>query len=70
MIELGDIVKNTNSGKIGIVTRINENGSILVLEKIAPFCWNTHDSEKTLEVIEKRAVKFEDVRNRIAWTFL
>lgn len=62
MINLGDIVENVKSGKIGLVVRINKNGSILVLENVAPFVWCTHDNERTLKIVEKRTVNFKDER--------
>lgn len=49
---IGVRVKNINSNKIGIILRINESGSIQVLEKIEPYVICTHDSWKTLEVMD------------------
>ncbi|EES51300.1 hypothetical protein NE172_03430 [Clostridium botulinum] len=63
IIELGDKVKNINSGVIGIVIRIFESGSIGVLEKVAPVVICTHDSEKTLQVIEENSVCIFDERD-------
>ena len=48
----GKLVKNTRDGKIGIVLREFETGQIQVLEKIQPLVINTHDSWKTLELLE------------------
>lgn len=48
----GKLVKNKIDEKIGIVLREWETGQIQVLEKIQPKVINTHDSWKTLEVIE------------------
>lgn len=49
----GRIVRNKIDGKIGIVMRVNENGSIQVLEKIEPKVINTHNSFETLEFLEE-----------------
>lgn len=51
----GKIVKNKRDGKVGVVLREFETGQIQVLEKIGDEggkVINTHDSWKTLEVIE------------------
>ncbi len=51
----GKIVKNKRDGKVGVVLREFETGQIQVLEKIGDKggkVINTHDSWKTLEVIE------------------
>lgn len=49
---IGKKVRNTKSGEIGIILRINESGSIQVLERICPKVINTHNSFKTLEFID------------------
>ena len=50
----GKLVKNKIDGKIGIVLREwEETGQIQVLERIQPKVINTHDSWKTLELIEE-----------------
>ncbi len=51
----GKLVRNKRDGKIGIVLREWETGQITVIEKIREeggIVINTHDSWKTLEVIE------------------
>lgn len=48
----GTKVVNTNSGVTGVILRIFENGSIQVIEKITPYVICTHDSWKTLKIIE------------------
>ena len=51
----GKIVKNKRDGKVGVVLREFETGQIQVLEKIEEKggkVINTHDSWKTLEVLE------------------
>lgn len=48
----GKLVENKIDGTIGIVLREWETDQIQVLEKIQPKVINTHDSWKTLEVIE------------------
>lgn len=51
----GKIVRNKRDGKVGVVLREFETGQIQVLEKIGDKggkVINTHDSWKTLEVIE------------------
>ena len=53
-INIGDLVRNVRSDKVGIVVRIFKSGSIAVLEKVAPMVICTHDSFKTLEIIEKK----------------
>lgn len=55
-INIGDKVRNIRDNRIGIVVRIFKNGSIAVLESVAPIIINTHDSEKTLEIIEPNSV--------------
>lgn len=50
-------VRNKISGKCGIVLHINSSGSIAVLESIEPKVVNTHDSWKTLEVIQNNIFK-------------
>lgn len=49
---IGKKVRNTKSGEIGIILRINQSGSIQVLERICPKVINTHNSFKTLEFID------------------
>lgn len=49
----GKRVRNKNSGIIGIVLREFETGQVQVLEKIEPYVINTHDSWKSLEVLEE-----------------
>ena len=49
----GKLVKNKIDGTIGIVLREWETGQIQVLENIQPKVINTHDSWKTLELIEE-----------------
>lgn len=51
-MNIGDRVKNKNSGQFGIVMRKFKSGSIAVLEKVNSIVITTHDSEKTLEVVE------------------
>ena len=63
MINIGDKVENKNSKAIGIVIRKFESGSIGVLENVAPVVICTHDSEKTLKVIEKNSVSIFDETN-------
>ena len=48
---IGTKVINTRSGKDGVIIGINSSGSIQVLESINPYVINTHDSMKTLTVI-------------------
>lgn len=48
---IGSKVKNKNSGKIGVVLRITDSGSVQVLESINPYVINTHDNWNTLEII-------------------
>lgn len=50
----GKLVKNKIDGTIGIVLREWETGQIQVLEKIQPKVINTHDSWKTLELLEEK----------------
>ncbi len=54
MINIGDKVGNKNSKAIGIVINKFKNGSIGVLEKVTPVVICTHDSEKTLQLVEKK----------------
>lgn len=49
----GKLVKNKIDGTIGIVLREWETGQVQVLEKIQPKVINTHDSWKTLEILEE-----------------
>lgn len=60
MINLGDRVKNKRDGKLGIVVRIFESGSIGVLECVSPVVICTHDSTKTLEVIPDDGIDIFD----------
>lgn len=62
-MNIGDVVKNFRTGRLGVVIRLSCNGSITVLEKIAPFVTCTHDSEKWLEVVEERGVPIYDTRS-------
>lgn len=62
MFDVGDKVRNVRDGKIGIVVRVYEHGSIAVLESIKPTITCTHDSHKTLELIEKNSVQIYDER--------
>lgn len=59
-MNIGDKVKNKNTGVIGIVIRLFKSGSIGVLEKITPVVICTHDSDKTLEVIEENSINIFD----------
>ena len=43
---------NIRSGKIGVILRVMDNGSIQVLESICPYVLCTHDNWKTLELID------------------
>lgn len=61
-LNIGDKVQNIRSGNIGIVVRIFESGSIGVLENICPCVICTHESEKTLKVIEENCVCIFDER--------
>lgn len=61
-MNIGNRVRNTRSGVIGIVIRIFKGGSIAVLEKIAPCVINTHDNENTLELIEDECIAIFDER--------
>ena len=63
MINIGDKVENKNSKAIGIVINKFKSGSIGVLEKVTPVVICTHDSEKTLRVIEKNSISFFDETN-------
>lgn len=49
----GKLVRNLNSNEIGIILRETDSGSIQVLESIQPKVINTHDSWKTLEILEE-----------------
>ena len=49
----GKLVKNRIDGTIGVVLREWETGQVQVLEKIQPEVINTHDSWKTLELLEE-----------------
>lgn len=62
MFNVGDKVKKIRDGKIGIVVRIYEHGSIAVLEKIKPTVICIHDNYKTLKLIEKNSVHIYDER--------
>ncbi|ENZ01667.1 hypothetical protein HMPREF1092_00901 [Clostridium thermobutyricum] len=57
---IGDKVSNINNCKVGIIVRIYKNGSIAVLEKVAPTVISTHDSNKTLSLVEKNSVPIYD----------
>lgn len=59
-INVGDKVRNLRDGKLGIVIRVFNSGSIAVLENVSPTVTNTHDSFKTLEVVEKHSVDIFD----------
>lgn len=62
---IGLKVRNKISGKCGIVLHINSSGSIAVLESIEPKVVNTHDSWKTLEVIQNNILKRRWVKNNV-----
>lgn len=62
-MNIGDKVKNVRDGSVGIVIRIFNSGCISVLENVSPVVINTHDSEKTLELIEKNSVPIFDERD-------
>lgn len=64
-MNLGDKVRNIRDGRLGIVVRIFRNGCVAVLENVAPLTINTHDSEKTLELIEENSVPIYDERDFI-----
>lgn len=49
----GKLVKNKIDGTIGVVLREWETRQVQVLENIQPKILNTHDSWKTLELIEE-----------------
>lgn len=49
----GTLVKNSRSGKIGVVLREFPTGQVQVLESIQPFVTCTHDSWNTLESCEE-----------------
>ena len=59
-INIGDLVRNVRNDKVGIVVRIFKSGSIAVLETVAPMVICTHDSFKTLEIIEKNSIHIFD----------
>jgi hypothetical protein len=59
-VELGDLVRSTRSKRLGIAVRILKSGSIAVLEGVAPSVITTHDSAKTLEIVEKHSVPMYD----------
>lgn len=61
-INIGDKVENVRDRRIGIVIRIFNSGCIAVLENVAPVIINTHDSKKTLKLIEKNSVPIYDER--------
>lgn len=63
-MHIGDKVKNVRDGRVGIVIRIFNSGCISVLENISPVVINTHDSEKTLELIEENSVQIFDERDK------
>lgn len=48
----GNQVRNKRDGKLGVILRITENGSIQVLENVAPVIINTHDNWNTLEIVD------------------
>lgn len=62
-MELGDKVRNKRDGRLGIVITLHKSGSISVLENVAPVVINTHDSEKTLEIVEENSVPIYDDRD-------
>ena len=62
-MNIGDKVKNIRDGRIGIVVRVFRSGSIAVLESFTPVVINTHDSEKTLQLIEENSVAIYDERD-------
>lgn len=64
-MNIGDKVKNINSGEIGIVIRIFRSGSVAVLEKLRPVVICTHDSEKTLQILEENSVCIFDERDLV-----
>lgn len=55
-VNLGDRVKNTLDGNIGIVVQIFKNGNAGVLESLAPIYIRIHKLSK-IEIIEKNSVK-------------
>lgn len=65
LLNIGDKVRNIRDGRIGIVIRIFGSDSIAVLESVSPVVINTHDSEKTLELIEENSVPIFDERDMI-----
>lgn len=48
----GKRVRNKNSGVVGVVLREFKTGQVQVLERIEPLVINTHDSWKTLELVD------------------
>lgn len=64
-MNIGDKVRNVRDGKVGIVIRVFRSGSIAVLERVSPVVINTHDSEKTLELIEENSVPIFDERDHL-----
>lgn len=46
LLNIGDVVENVRSGKVGKIINIWGTGQVLVQEDIN--CFNTHDSGKTL----------------------
>lgn len=48
----GKRVINKNSGVVGVVLREFKTGQVQVLERIEPLVINTHDSWKTLELVD------------------
>ena len=50
---VGKRVRNKRDGKVGVILRILPSGAIQVIEKIEPYVINTHDSWKTLELIDE-----------------
>ena len=51
-INCGKRVRNKNSGAVGIVLREFKTGQVQVLERMEPMVINTHDSWKTLELVD------------------
>ena len=69
-MNIGDKAQNTRDGRLGIVIRKFKNGSVAVLEKICPVVINTHDSEKTLKVIEENSVPiFDETKYKVSPKF-
>lgn len=48
---IGKQVRNKRDGRLGVILRITESGSVQVLESINPYVINTHDNWNTLEII-------------------